>query len=706
MTNLFTCLSKKSLSNGNGSGLHRDCIGYDLAISRKLFVSILFLLLLFGVGNAWGATTGTITFGSGSGDLDISSSSVYGNDSQSNRWDVTVTGSSVYYGKNADYSQVGSESSPASTITFQMTLGSSQTISAFSATFSGTSKTKGTVTLKVGSTTVGTGSIGNGSVVVSNTTWTAGTVLTVEVTSITAGIRCHSISYTYGETMRTVAWKVNKDDAEGSPTTSVPNGAKVLALPTTPTSSDCDGEKVFVGWSATELDDPTDTKPSDLFTTQPSAPAVTGDVTYYAVFATATAGAGDWELYTESSIEEGDYLIVELYGSYYYAMNNTVSSTKLGATSVTVSDNTITYSGTTWTPMLWHIKETATSGVYTIKNGDNYVVSTGTASQANLAASPADNKELFTITYSSDTKEYTFENKYNANTAKVNATLRYAGSNYACYAAASHEPCLFKRGFAYSSYATTCCTNKIAAPAVTDTKTAYTVSLSWTAASGVSKYEVKWNNGDWEEVTTSIEKTSLSPNTTYTWEVRAKTWSGEECGVIAASGETTTNSVYTVTYAAGTGGSGTMTDSNSPYEEGDEVTVLENTFTRNGYSFNEWSYSPAQSVEDGKFTMGTANVTITATWTSNTDQFKDYIHGNTIGNKTGNYGTMPAALSDETPGDTYCEEKHYKFIGWVLSTSINDDGTLKNDAVIVPAGDGGHYATNVIWNAVWADEEQ
>ena len=387
-------------------------------------------------------------------------------------------------------------------------------------------------------------------------------------------------------------------------------------------------------------------------------------------------------------------------------MNNTVSSNKLGATGVTVTDNAITYSGTTWTPMLWHIKETATTGVYTIKNGDNYVVGTGTASQANLAASPADNKELFTITYSSVAKEYTFVNNYNANTAKVNATLRYAGSYYACYAAASHEPCLFKRGFAYSSYATTCCTNKIAAPSVTDTKTAYTVSLSWTAASGVSKYEVKWNNGDWEEVTTSIEKTSLSPNTTYTWEVRAKTWSGEECGVIAASGETTTNPVYTVTYNKGTGGSGTMTDSNSPYEAGDEVTVLENEFTRNGYSFNGWSYSPSQTVEDGKFTMGTANVTITATWTSNTDQFKDWMHGNSISNKTGNYGTMPAAPSDATPGDTYCEAKHYKFIGWVLSTSVNEDGTLKNDAVVVPAGESGHYATNVTWNAVWADEEQ
>ena len=41
---------------------------------------------------------------------------------------------------------------------------------------------------------------------------------------------------------------------------------------------------------------------------------------------------------------------------------------------------------------------------------------------------------------------------------------------------------------------------------------------------------------------------------------------------------------YTVTYDAN-GGTGTMTDSNSPYSEGATVTVLNNTFSRDGYSF-------------------------------------------------------------------------------------------------------------------------
>lgn len=682
--------------------MDREWTGDEPAISGKLFASILFLLL-FGIGNAWGATTGTITFGSGSGDLEISSASVYGNDSQDNRWDITVAGTGVYFSQNADYSQVGSEAKPATSITFEMTLGSSQTISAFSISLSGASSTtKGRVNLKVGSTVIGTDTVsGSSAVTISNTTWTSGTKLTVEIIYITKGFKLKSISYTYGETMQTVSWKVNKGAATGG-TTSVPNGAKVLTLPTEPTSSDCDGSKVFVGWSATELDDPTNTRPSDLFKTQANAPAVTGTTTYYAVFATATAGLGAWEKISGTPIPEGDYIIVQQYGVYWYMMNNTVSSTKLGATSVTVTNDTIARGTTTY---IWHIKETATSNVYTIKNGDNYIIGTGSASQADLTSSPSSNQELFTISYNSTRKEYTLVSNYNTS-ASQNATLRYAGSNFACYAAGNPEPCIFKRGAALSAYATTCCTNKIAAPSVEVTKTAYTVSLSWSMASGVSKYEVQWNGGDWEEVTSSISKSSLSPNTEYAWKVRAKTWSGDECGVEETISSTTTNPVYTVTYAAGTGGSGSVTDSNSPYEAGDEVTVkTSDGFSKCGSHFDGWTYSPAQSVTDGKFTMPSSNVTITATWAANdNDVYYDWMSSvETSTNKSGSYST-PAAISDKVEA-VGCEGQHKHFIGWVVEDDINADGSLKSGATIYEAGQSGMCAEGKNYYAVWADEE-
>ena len=75
---------------------------------------------------------------------------------------------------------------------------------------------------------------------------------------------------------------------------------------------------------------------------------------------------------------------------------------------------------------------------------------------------------------------------------------------------------------------------------------------------------------------------------------------------------------YTVTYAAGEG-SGSMTDSNSPYEAGTEVTLLDNTFTApTGKVFDGWQVKDASNndvtVTAGKFTMPASNVTVTAQW--------------------------------------------------------------------------------------------
>lgn len=93
-------------------------------------------------------------------------------------------------------------------------------------------------------------------------------------------------------TMRTVTWHVNGETTTaGSPTVSVPNGAKVGVLPTAPSSSACDGTKVFMGWSATEIVGTTNTEPADLFDTFLDAPTVSANTDYYAVFATATPGA-------------------------------------------------------------------------------------------------------------------------------------------------------------------------------------------------------------------------------------------------------------------------------------------------------------------------------------------------------------------------------------------------------------------------------
>ena len=166
---------------------------------KKLFLlkSLLLLCaLMAGSGSLWAEdVTGTITFGKNN--VTISSASATGNDSQGNTWTITTDGTTSFT-SSSDYYQVGSSKSPATSITFTTTLAEDVEITAFSAKFGGFSGTAGTITLKVGDTSVGTGSLNATSdVTVSNTSSATGKVLTVTVTDISKGVKCYNISYTY-----------------------------------------------------------------------------------------------------------------------------------------------------------------------------------------------------------------------------------------------------------------------------------------------------------------------------------------------------------------------------------------------------------------------------------------------------------------------------------------------------------------------------
>lgn len=94
--------------------------------------------------------------------------------------------------------------------------------------------------------------------------------------------------------------------------------------------------------------------------------------------------------------------------------------------------------------------------------------------------------------------------------------------------------------------------------------------------------------------------------------------------------EATANSLYchsySITYTAGSGkvcaydangGTGTMTDSNSPYASGSTVTVLDNSFTRVGFTFDHWDTKADDSGTDydpgDQFTISAAT-TLYAQW--------------------------------------------------------------------------------------------
>ena len=85
-----------------------------------------------------------------------------------------------------------------------------------------------------------------------------------------------------------ITWKVNGEAyTTGEPTTTVVEGNKITVLPTAPADNALSCTNAFVGWSTTDLgSEAGQAKPADLFTKVEKAPVPTGDMTFYAVFAT------------------------------------------------------------------------------------------------------------------------------------------------------------------------------------------------------------------------------------------------------------------------------------------------------------------------------------------------------------------------------------------------------------------------------------
>lgn len=76
---------------------------------------------------------------------------------------------------------------------------------------------------------------------------------------------------------------------------------------------------------------------------------------------------------------------------------------------------------------------------------------------------------------------------------------------------------------------------------------------------------------------------------------------------------------FSITYDAN-GGTGTLIDSSSPYESGSTVTVLDNSFTKEGYSFVEWNTAAngsGQSYEEGAQFDISQSVILYAQWEEN-----------------------------------------------------------------------------------------
>ena len=147
-----------------------------------------------------------------------------------------------------------------------------------------------------------------------------------------------------------------------------------------------------------------------------------------------------------------------------------------------------------------------------------------------------------------------------------------------------------------------------------------------------------------------------------------------------------TPTTYTVTYDANEG-TGTMTDSNSPYASGATVTVLANSFTRSGYTFSGWN-----TRADGEGTAYAAgatfsissNTTLYAQWTSNAVATTTTINHSGITNTDVYTGTAAGSLTASvTAGGNAVQ-------GATVTWSGNNDAvaTIASDGTVTLVGAG------------------
>ena len=276
--NTMHSVSNTSLVYSSEAIAVRNSFSFRSLMMRMMLV----VAIVVGGKVAWGQTTGTISFGNNG--TKINSTNVSGNDNLENTWTITTVMAQTSFTQSTNYSQVGSSNKPATSITFTTTLPSSVNITSMSAKFGGFNGTAGTITLKVGSTTIGSGSLSATSDVTVNSNRSAtGNVLTVTVTNISKGVKVYYIRYTY-ETVPGTPYTVTFDDGSGNTSSlqeaSVGSG---VTLPTATAPGDCSAIYTFYGWTTEEVVSKTSVVPN-IIGKSGETYHPTGDITLYAVY--------------------------------------------------------------------------------------------------------------------------------------------------------------------------------------------------------------------------------------------------------------------------------------------------------------------------------------------------------------------------------------------------------------------------------------
>ncbi len=271
--------------------------------------------------------------------------------------------------------------------------------------------------------------------------------------------------YAFWKACHTVTWSVNGEETPEV----VVHGEKVAAMPTPPTSADCDDAKKFIGWRAEKITGTSASAPDGIFTDIEHSPEVTDDVTFYAVFATETIGNivlvkdianlsnGD-KVYIYSEFEASE----TTYGAVAKAYE---SGNNVRAASGTVANEKLT-PGTGACAYTFGKVKVSNEDYYTFNDGTYYLYAASTSDNHLKGETSLDNNDygLFTIVINSTTGVASIRSKGNTSRGKMqfnpnSDTGDYTKAIFACYKSSANQTDvkLFKKNpDVYSDFVTTC----------------------------------------------------------------------------------------------------------------------------------------------------------------------------------------------------------------------------------------------------------
>ena len=317
----------------------------------------------------------------------------------------------------------------------------------------------------------------------------------------------------------TVTWMVNGSEYA---TTVVANGGNPV-FPSSPTS--CDADKVFVGWTETNIGSTeTNTAPSFITT----ATTISSAKTYYAVFAKRGAFT---RVTSPSSLALGQELVIV---SNKY---NTAITTGIGYTAApTESSSKVTPSEA----MIWLLTGNSSDGWRISKPSNGYVLGASSSPSSNNSTTATLTSNNTYSTWGIGQNSYTSNVLYISYKTTVSCALEAssASSNWVVYNSSSYSSNQYCALRVYASsltkYVTECCQplGSINGSVIVN-QTPTSVQLSWNAVEGAEKYQVKvpgsTSHKDWTDATSGVTVTGLACGTAHTAYFRAIDTNGSHC---------------------------------------------------------------------------------------------------------------------------------------------------------------------------------